>query len=61
MRIECYLARHGNDFSAVFVCEHCGAHKTIKDGYDDHNFHRYVIPQFFCDSCGKNRAGEARR
>jgi len=41
----------GNDFKAVFCCEHCG-YTHEKWGYDDAYFHKVVSPQEKCPECG---------
>ena len=52
MRIKEITDQHRRDFTAIYECEHC--EKTQKGcGYDDDNFHRNVIPQIKCQSCGK--------
>ena len=52
MKIETIKNQYRRDFTAVYVCEHCGFKKTAK-GYDDDNFHRNVIPNMLCDGCGR--------
>lgn len=52
MRIQKILEQYRRDFTAIYECEHCGAVET-KDGYDDDNFHRNVIPKMKCPKCGK--------
>lgn len=59
MHIEKILSQHRRDFRARYKCEHCG-HTEEGSGYDDHNFHRNVVPQMQCKSCGK-KAGEDYR
>ena len=52
MKIDKILGQHRRDFTAVYVCEHCG-HTKEAYGYDDANFHQNVIPAMKCDSCGE--------
>ena len=52
MKIQKIIHRHRRDFTAIYECEHCGnAFEGL--GYDDDFFHRSVIPNLKCDSCGK--------
>ena len=60
MRIKEILSEYGNDFYAIYECEHCG-HATKKSyGYHDNYFHTQVIPGRWCPECGKNRAGDVK-
>jgi len=52
MRIKEYLNRNRRDFTAIYICEHCG-HEETMPGYDDGYFHRSVIPEMVCKACGK--------
>lgn len=52
MKIKKILDQSRRDFTAVFVCEHCGFEKKM-NGYDDEFFHEKVIPKMTCDKCGK--------
>lgn len=53
MRIKEITSQHRRDFKAIYECEHCGYEKK-GTGYDDLNFHNYVIPnEMKCDKCGK--------
>ena len=52
MKIKEIISQNRRDFRAVYVCEHCG-HESEGSGYDDTNFHRNVIPNMTCTSCGK--------
>lgn len=52
MKIESILSQHRRDFTARYICEHCGFSCT-SSGYDDDYFHRSVIPAMACGSCGK--------
>jgi len=46
------ISQHRRDFTAMFICEHCGD-KVKRNGYDDAYFHAQVIPQLKCMACGK--------
>ena len=52
MRILSISSQSRRDFTATYVCQHCGAEK-IGRGYDDAFFHERVIPSMVCDRCGK--------
>lgn len=52
MKIERIKSQNRRDFTAVYVCEHCGVKKE-GSGYDDDHFHRNVIPAMKCKSCDK--------
>ena len=52
MRIKEITSQHRRDFTAIFVCEHCGHEKT-GNGYDDDHFHQNVVPNIKCPTCGK--------
>ena len=52
MRIKEIIEQHRRDFTALYECEHCG-HIERGHGYDDANYHRRVIPQWRCSSCGQ--------
>lgn len=51
MRIKKIESQYRRDFTAIYVCEHCGDERR-GSGYDDANFHRNVIPEMVCDVCG---------
>ena len=53
MKIKNITYRGGNDFKAVFECEHC-LKTQEKWGYDDANFHQNVIPEMECKFCKKS-------
>ena len=59
MKIAKILSEHGNDFSAMMECEHCGHTAKITNGYHDDFYHARVVPAMSCKACGKNSAGEA--
>lgn len=52
MKIKEILSQHRRDFTAIYVCEHCG-YEEESGGYDDANFHQNVIPKMPCSKCGK--------
>jgi len=52
MKIQKIISQHRRDFWAIYECEHCGFTKKMM-GYDDDNFHNYVIPNMECGKCGK--------
>ena len=53
MKIQKMLSQHRRDFTAILVCEHCGATEELKNGYDDTYYHRQVIPKMKCKACGE--------
>lgn len=59
MKIKTITSQDRRDFTAVYVCEHCGAEKTDY-GYDDANFHKNVIPSMKCAACGKSASSAYR-
>lgn len=58
MKIKNRIRQHRRDFTAVYVCEHCGNEQN-GDGYDDAYFHDNVIPNMTCWSCKKSSDGVA--
>tara|TARA_R110000796_G_C14202540_1_gene392054 strand:- start:141 stop:347 length:207 start_codon:yes stop_codon:yes gene_type:complete len=52
MKIKKVTWRYGNDFCAIYECQHC-EHTEEGDGYSDANFYGNVIPKLKCSSCGK--------
>ena len=52
MKIKEILNQSRRDFTAIYVCEHCG-HEENGNGYDDANFHQNVIPEMECTECKK--------
>jgi hypothetical protein len=52
MKIQTITSQSRRDFTAIYVCESCGATKKGY-GYDDDNFHRNVIPLMKCKICGE--------
>lgn len=59
MKIKRIISQHRRDFTAIFVCEHCGVEEK-KTGYDDAYFHRKVIPVMVCQNCGKTAGDDYR-
>lgn len=59
MKIKKIVSQHRRDFTAIYVCEHCGAEEK-KTGYDDANFHKNVIPKMKCKICGKTASKDYR-
>ena len=60
MKIKQVTSQCRNDFTAIMVCEHCGAEEKLTTGYDDAYYHETVIPNMHCASCGVNRAGSTK-
>jgi hypothetical protein len=52
MRIKKILSRDRRDFTAIFECESCSTEEERR-GYDDAYFHKQVIPDIACSSCGE--------
>lgn len=52
MIIKGFIQQYRRDFTALFVCEHCG-HGRKGPGYDDDHFHHQVIPEMVCERCNK--------
>ncbi len=52
MKIKTINSRHRRDFTAIYICEHCG-HEMNGYGYDDNHFHQTVIPKMVCPNCKK--------
>jgi len=59
MKIQRIVNQHRRDFTAIYVCEHCGETEEGY-GYDDQNFHVNVIPAMKCKTCGKTAGDEYR-
>lgn len=59
MKIKTIESQSRRDFTAIYECEHCGNTERCY-GYDDDHFHRNVIPQMKCKSCGKTASDEYR-
>lgn len=55
MKIKEILYQYRRDFKAEYECEWCGKVMT-RQGYDDDNFHRNVIPNMRCPKCNKTSA-----
>jgi transposase-like protein len=58
MKIKQITSQSRRDFTAILECEHCGKEEILKNGYDDDNYHCYVIPAFVCSRCGKKASDE---
>jgi len=52
MKIKEITSQHRRDFTATYICEHCG-HEHVGSGYDDNHFHTVVIPSMVCKQCGE--------
>ncbi len=59
MKIKNIVSQNRRDFTAVYVCEHCGKEKK-GSGYDDANFHQNVIPRMKCEECGETAPEDYR-
>ena len=59
MKIKEIVSQSRRDFSAIYICEHCG-HTKKGYGYDDSNFHQNVIPMMKCESCEKTAEKDYR-
>ena len=59
MKIKQIKNQMRRDFIAIFECEHCN-HNEELNGYDDEYFHRKVIPQMKCKSCGQKSPEDYR-
>jgi ribosomal protein S27AE len=51
MKIKNIVSQHRRDFTAIYICGHCG-HEEKGEGYDDMFFHENVIPDMKCGKCG---------
>lgn len=60
MKIDHIISQTRRDYSADMVCEHCGHHQIDAHGYDDANYHRNVIPNMKCKSCGEKAPEDYR-
>jgi len=52
MKIKEIVSQHRRDFTAIYICEHCGGEEP-GEGYDDDIFHQSVIPTMVCKKCDK--------
>lgn len=59
MKIKKFISQNRRDFTAIYICEHCGKEEE-GGGYDDTYFHQTVIPKMVCDSCGKTAGDDYR-
>jgi transcription elongation factor Elf1 len=53
MEIKKIISQTRRDFTALYVCQHCG-HEQTGSGYDDTYFHTQVIPNIKCGNCSKS-------
>ena len=60
MKIKSITDQFRRDFDAIMVCEHCGHEQPLSGGYDDTYYHKYVIPNIPCKSCGKKASENYR-
>lgn len=60
MRIKTKLSQHRRDFTAIYMCDSCGA-EVEGHGYDDQYFHTQVIPDMACAECGAKGSGPTSR
>jgi predicted RNA-binding Zn-ribbon protein involved in translation (DUF1610 family) len=59
MKINRIIRQHRRDFTAEYICEHCG-YTHERSGYDDDYFHTAVIPGMKCPQCGKTASDDYR-
>lgn len=59
MKIQTIRDQLRNDLYGTLVCEHCGASQKFV-GYNDHFWHRSVLPNVRCNACGCNSAADRR-
>ena len=59
MKIKKIISQNRRDIQAIYICEHCGNEET-SSGYDDEYFHKTVIPNMTCKSCGKQAGNDYR-
>ena len=52
MKITKMYDQSRRDFSFDAECEHCGHEVKRQGGYDDANFHNFVMPKMICPECG---------
>jgi len=52
MKIKEIKSQSRRDFTAIYICEHCG-YEVEEYSYDDVNFHQNVIPKMKCPRCSK--------
>ena len=60
MKIDRITYQNRRDFKANYICEHCGTFENGVWGYDDDYYHRKVIPEKKCKSCGKTAGDDYR-
>ncbi len=54
MRIIKIVSQHRRDLFIDLECEGCGSIFLKESGYDDCKFHREILPNKKCESCGKS-------
>lgn len=59
MHIKKILKQHRRDFTAIYLCEHCGYEHEAR-GYDDANFHQNVVPKMHCEVCNRTAGDDYR-
>jgi len=59
MKIKKIVGQHRRDFTAIYVCEHCG-YEEASPGYDDEYFHKSVIPAMVCKKCKQKADSQYR-
>ncbi len=52
MKVARIIARHKEQLSVRFECQHCG-YFFVGTGVDSDYFHGVVVPGLSCESCGK--------
>lgn len=57
MIIKKITNQNRRDFTALYECQFCGTTQE-GSGYDDAYFHKKVIPEMKCKSCGKSTKTE---
>ena len=54
------LSQQKKDFVATIECEHCGSKAVLTTARNDGAYYKHVMAETYCQTCGKNRAGETR-
>ncbi len=54
MKIKKIIMQKDRCFTAIYICENCDQERTA-GGYDDLNFHNYVLPRTPCQHCARTR------
>lgn len=50
---------YSTDIYGILECEYCGATRKFA-GSTAPDYKAEVVPSFYCQQCGKNRAGEVK-